>query len=187
VLVVAGLPNRHAAAILEGWSLTGVIRVFAPSVRNMIDQEPPVGTFAHAIDLVSCNEGEWQALHATDRTRLSKSAAIQIVTDGPHGGKVHFHAPGDREKTVLNYDAFPRDEPPRDTNHAGEAFTATFLTELLEAGWRPACSVQPAVVRAAAHRASVAAALVLDLECFGFPDRVAIDRALAAGRVRTTT
>ena len=43
--------------------------------------------------------------------------------------------------------------------------------------------VAASIVRTAALRASAAAALVLDLEAFGFPDDRAIDRALERGIV----
>ena len=78
--------------------------------------------------------------------------------------------------------AFPRSHPPRDTNRAGEAYAATLLATLLDAGWRPGVA-ERTLVEVAATRASAAAALVLDRPDFGFPTPEEIDEALRAGRV----
>ena len=56
------------------------------------------------------------------------------------------------------------------------------MSYLLDHGWTPGPS-EASLVAAAAVRGSAAAALVLDLEAFGFPTTEAIDAAIRAGLV----
>ena len=78
--------------------------------------------------------------------------------------------------------AFPRQQPPRDTNRAGESYAATLLSTLLDHGWDAASGVvEDDLIRTAAQRASAAAALVLDRVDFGFPGDAEIDAAFAPG------
>ena len=80
--------------------------------------------------------------------------------------------------------AFPRRQPPRDTNRAGESYAATLLSTLLDHGWDAASGVvDDALIRTAAQRASAAAALELDRVDFGFPSDAEIDAALAGRRL----
>jgi ribokinase len=175
--VVASLPNPLAAGVLQ---LPGAaVRFFAPAMRNMGDRDFPVSRFAEAVDVLSCNRREWETL--ADREEVAWRVSILAITDGPRGSCVRFTTPSG-EPGMVTVPAFPRDEPPRDTNRAGEAYAATLLTTLLDGGWSPGVVEEP-LVRHAAERAAAAAALVLDRLDFGFPDPRAIDAALRAGRI----
>ncbi len=177
--VAAALPNRLAAHILSAPGAS--CRVFAPAMRNMRDQECLVSSFAGLIDLLCCNRQEWETLD--DREEAAWRVSILVVTDGPSGSWARFTTP-QGEPGTIRVPAFPRDRPPRDTNRAGEAFAATFISTLLSQGWQPASGVVAAdLVRQAMIRAAAAAALVLDRTDFGFPAPEAIDIALRAGRV----
>src|SRR5208337_99517 len=106
------------------------------------------------------------------------SSPLLVVTDGPSGSLARFTTP-QGEPVTIRVPAFPRNRPPRDTNRAGEAFAATFISTLLSQGWQPASGVVAAdLVRQAMIRAAAAAALVLDRTDFGFPAPEAIDIAL---------
>ncbi len=174
--VVAALPNRLAAEALRGPS---AVRMFAPSIRNMIDRDPPVSAFAEWVDILSCNRGEWELL--ADREEVAWRVSILAVTDGPRGAVVRFTTPeGDPGR--IEVPAFPRAHPPRDTNRAGEAFGSTLISTLLDGGWTP--GVTPTdLARGAVDRASAAAALILDRADFGFPSAARIDGAIRAGMV----
>ena len=174
--VVASLPNRLASEALRG---PAEIRAFAPALRNMIDRDPPVSAFAGAIDVLSCNRGEWEALD--DREQVAWQVSILAITDGPRGALLRFTTP-DGEAGRIEVPAFPRAHPPRDTNRAGEAFAATLLSTLLENGWTPGVT-PPDLAHHAANRAAAAAALVLDRADFGFPTSSEVDEGLRAGRV----
>ena len=175
--VVASLPNRLAAEALR---LPGAeVRVFAPAIRNMLDREPPLSRFACDIDVLSCNRREWESL--ADREEVAWRVSILAITDGARGAVVRFTTP-EGESSQIRVPAFPRALPPRDTNRAGESFAATLVGTLLDGGWTPGVA-DPALVKTAAERASVAAALVLDRVDFGFPTVAAIDAVLRAGRV----
>jgi ribokinase len=174
--VVASLPNRLAAEALRGPS---EVRAFAPALRNILDLDPPVLTFADSIDVLSCNRGEWESLE--DREQVAWQVSILAVTDGPEGATVRFTTP-DGEAGLIRIPAFPRARPPRDTNRAGEAFASTLLSTLLGAGWTPGVT-PPDLARLAAERASAAAALEIDRDEFGFPTSEQIDEALRIGRV----
>jgi len=153
--------------------------VFAPAARNMLDRESPLSGFAASIDLMSCNRQEWESL--PDREAVAKAVPVVAITDGPRGSAVRFREPGGRPSAV-QIPAFPRSHPPRDTNRAGEAYAASLLATLMDAGWIPGPSTRswrdwpPS-------GASAAAALVLDRVDFGFPSRDEIDGALRAGLV----
>lgn len=175
--VVAALPNVLAAQALR--APTKAVRLFAPAMRNMVDRDPPVSSFADAIDVLSCNRHEWESLE--DREQVAWQVSILNVTDGAKGSRVRFTTPTG-EPGRVDVPAFPRDRPPRDTNRAGEAFASTLVEALLDGGWSGGV-VDEDLVRHAAIRASAAAALVLDLTDFGFPDARAIDEALGQGRV----
>jgi sugar/nucleoside kinase (ribokinase family) len=174
--LVASLPNRLASEALRG---PATIHAFAPALRNMLDHEPPVSRFAEAIDILTCNRGEWESL--PDREQVAWQVSILVITDGPHGATLRFTTP-EGEAGRLEIPAFPRTHPPRDTNRAGEAFAATLLSTLLEAGWTPG-TTPPDLAQRAAERAAAAAALVLDRTDFGFPTPGEIDEALRVGRV----
>jgi ribokinase len=179
VRVVASLPNPVASRILR---LPGAaVRFFAPALRNMRDRESPVSQFAEAIDVLSCNRFEWESL--ADREEVAWRVSILAITDGPRGSCVRFTTPTG-EPGMLTVPAFPRAEPPRDTNRAGEAYAATLLTTLLDGGWSSGTGVaDEALVAHAAGRASAAAALVLDRLDFGFPAAAEVDAAVCAGRI----
>jgi len=177
--VVASLPNALSASALRP-SGAG-LRLFAPSMRNMIDRDDPISLFATSIDVLCCNRVEWEALD--DREEVGWQVSILVVTDGPRGSMVRYTTPtGDAG--VLKIEAFPRERPPRDTNRAGEAFGATFIASLLDGNWDAGTGVvEPELIKTAAARASAAAALVLDRVDFGFPSAAQVDEALIAGRV----
>ena len=178
--VVAALPNHLAAPLL--FAPFAKARFFAPSMRNMIDRDCHLLSFANAIDVLSCNRREWEALETHDE--VARLVSILIVTDGAAGSTVRFTTPG-HMSGHLQVSPFPRDHPPRDSNRAGEAFGSTFIETLLDGGWNAALgTVETSLIRAAAERASAASALVLDLLDFGFPTSAEIDKALLAGRVR---
>ena len=174
--LAASLPNRLASEALRG---PAAIHAFAPALRNMLDRDPPVSAFADAIDLLTCNRGEWENL--PDREQVAWQVSILVVTDGPDGAALRSTAP-DGEAFILTIPAFPRSHPPRDTNRAGEAFASALIATLLEAGWTPG-TIDPALARKAADRAAAAAALVLDRADFGFPTGAEVDDALRDGRV----
>jgi ribokinase len=177
--VVAALPNHLAARVL---SEPGAgIRFFAPALRNMVDRACPVSSFAASVDILSCNRAEWEALE--DREEVAWRVSILALTEGPAGSSVRFTTPAG-EPGRVHLAAFPRLRPPRDTNRAGEAYAATLLAALLEQGWAASAGVvEEGLIRAAAERASAAAALVLDRRDFGFPTPEEIDAALRAGSV----
>jgi sugar/nucleoside kinase (ribokinase family) len=175
--VVASLPNPLASHALQ---LPGAaVRFFAPTMRNMQDREYPLSRFAEWIDVISCNRREWESL--ADREEVAWRVSILAITDGPHGSHVRFTTPAG-EPGMLNVPALPRTDPPRDTNRAGEAFAATLLATLLDAGWSPGVADEGLVAHAAG-RAAAAAAHVLDRLDFGFPSAGEIDQALGAGRI----
>jgi ribokinase len=177
--VVASLPNLQAARVLAAPGAG--IRFFAPALRNMLDHDIPLLSFAHSIDVLSCNRREWET--SDDREEVAWQVSILIVTDGPDGSSVRYTT-ATGEPGHLHLLAFPRDRPPRDTNRAGEAYSATLLATLLDHGWNAASGViDDALIRLAAERGAAAAALELDFVAFGFPDAKAIDAALRAGRV----
>jgi ribokinase len=174
--VVASLPNRLAAEALAAPGSR--VRLFAPAMRNMGDQSTRVSSFSRWIDVLCCNRREWEALE--DREQVAWQVSILAVTDGPAGSVVRFTTP-EGEPGRYMQPAFPRTRPPIDTNRAGESFASTLIATLLDGGWTPGVS-DPALVRAAAERASAAAALVLDRAGFGFPTADEVDAALRAGR-----
>jgi len=175
--VVTSLPNPLVAQALEAGG--DCIRFFAPSMRNMVDLACPISSFVRSVDILCCNRHEWEQLE--DRESVAWSLSLLVVTNGAHGGSVRFTNPqGDPGE--IQYAAFPRNLPPRDTNRAGEAFASTLLSTLLRSGWTPGVS-EAELVQTATLRASAAAALVLDRLAFEFPSDAEIDRAVAAGLV----
>jgi ribokinase len=177
--VVASLPNRLAARALSAPG--AAMRFFAPTIRAMLERDCPLWRCAAAIDVLSCNRMEWEALE--DREEVAWRVSILVVTDGPDGSSVRFTTPAG-EPGRVQVPAFPRERPPRDTNRAGEAYAATMLNTLLDRGWSAASGViEEGLIRLAAERASAASALVLDRLDFGFPSGEEIDAALRAGRV----
>jgi sugar/nucleoside kinase (ribokinase family) len=118
-----------------------------------------------------------------DREEIRWQLSILVVTDGPRGSTVRYTNPSG-DPGLLAVEAFPRNAPPRDTNRAGEAYGATFIASLLDQGWNAASGVvEDALIRAAAKRASAAAALELDRVEFGFPSADEVDEAVVAGCV----
>ncbi len=177
LLVVAGLPNALAAPLL---SRAGeAVRFLAPAWRNVTDRDCPLSSLADRVDILCCNRREWEALDNPDT--WSGGIALVAVTDGPRGSRLRFQNAGGRPSEVT-IPAFPRDHPPRDTNRAGEAYAATLVSMLLDAGWRPG-PLDEGLARRAGERASAAAALVIDRSAFSFPTSAEIDEALRAGRV----
>jgi ribokinase len=177
--VVAGLPNPVAARLLSAPGAR--CRLFAPAMRNMVDRDHPVSRFAGSIDVISCNRQEWETLE--DREDVAWRVSILVITDGPNGASARFTKP-DGDTGNLQVPAFPRDRPPRDTNRAGEAFAATFVSTLLAARWDASSGVvDEQLVTQAMLRASVAAALVIDQVAFGFPEPDLIDAALKQGGI----
>jgi len=107
--------------------------------------------------------------------------SILAITDGPRGSCIRFTTTTG-EPGMVTVPALPRVDPPRDTNRAGEAYAATLLATLLDAGWNPGVAEEE-LIHHAARRATAAAALVLDRVEFGFPDAAEIDAAMQAGRI----
>jgi hypothetical protein len=177
--VVASLPNHLAARVLAAPGAG--IRFFAPAMRNVVDRDLPLSSFAGSIDVLSCNRREWESLE--DREEVAWQISILVVTEGPAGSSIRYTTP-QGEPGKLSVPAFPRQRPPRDTNRAGESYAATLLSTLLEEGWNAASGViDDGLIQSAALRSAAAAALVLDRVDFGFPGRAEIDSALAAGIV----
>src|SRR5262249_43949771 len=132
-------------------------------------------------DVLCCNQREWEAL--SDREETAWKVSILVVTDGSAGSTARFTLPsGDPGRVQMQ--AFPRSRLPADTNRAGEAFAATFVSTLVSEGWNPASGVIEArLVEQAMLRASAAAALTIGRTRFGFPELGAIDAALRVGTV----
>jgi ribokinase len=179
LLVVASLPNRVSARVLTAAGAR--LRFFAPAMRNVLDRDCPLSSFARSIDVLACNRREWDTLD--DREEVAWQVSILIVTDGPDGSVVRFTTTTG-EAQQLRIPVFPRRGRPRDTNRAGESFAAAFLATLLDAGWDARSGVvDDPLIQKAAGRAAVAAALQLDRIEFGFPDDAEIDEALRIGFV----
>jgi ribokinase len=178
--VVASLPNELCAQVL---SAPGAgVTLFAPTMRNVVDRSYPIESFAAKVHILTCNSGEWSAI--AHPNSIKDQVFVSIVTNGAAGSRVRYLSHGDNREEI-HEPAFPRELPPADTNRAGEAYGATFVCALLDAGWTPG-PVDRATVRAAARRAAGAAALVLDRREFGFPEAREIDDALAAKIVRAS-
>jgi sugar/nucleoside kinase (ribokinase family) len=175
--VVASLPNRLAGPVLSAPGAR--VRLFAPAMRNVLDHDCSIASFAPAIDILCCNRGEWEALG--DQNDVAWLVSILAITDGGAGSLIRFTAPNG-EPGRIRVPAFARQEPPRDTNRAGEAYAATLVATLLEHGWNAESGVvEEDLIAMAANRASAAAALELDMMEFGFPSSEQIDAAIRAG------
>jgi ribokinase len=177
--IVASIPNRLAGPVL---SAPGAgVRLFAPAMRNVLDRDYFIASFASAIDILCCNRREWETL--VDQSEIAWLVSILAVTDGSAGSLIRFTTPSG-EPGRLQIPAFPRHRPPRDTNRAGEAFAATFVATLLDHGWESSTGiVEEKLIELAAKRASAAAALELDLIDFAFPSPDQIDGVLRVGHV----
>jgi sugar/nucleoside kinase (ribokinase family) len=176
LLVVSSLPNR---LILEALKHPAKVRLLAPAMRNAEDIEIPLILVAGQIDILSMNRQEWEAM--PHRESLRAKTPIVVVTDGPYGCRVGFRSKSGTDETA-KFPVFPRKLPPKDTNRAGEAFTSTFVTTLMDAGWTPGpCDLS--LIQLAVTRGSAAAALVLDREEFGFASPKEIDEAIRRGCV----
>lgn len=172
--VVAGLANSQAARLLAAPGARA--RLFAPTIRNMLDCSPPVHDLAASIDVFCCNQAEWMALEA--REEVAWRVSVLSVTDGARGARVQFTMP-DGSASVLDARALGRDHPPRDTNRAGEAFAAALIQALLDGGWDATGGVvEPSLMRWALDRALAAGSLVIDRMEFGFPTAAEIDAVL---------
>jgi ribokinase len=193
LVVVAGLPNRLAQAIFHAVSDNlrptqtrlepepRPLRVFAPTMRNTRDDDPPIRAFAEQLDVVSANAEEWENLAEPDRRALELHARLTIETRGARGAMLVVKMSGTDRRRVF-VEAFPRTCPPRDTNRAGETFTTTLLRAMIESP-EPAWVASPAWWQAAGRRAAAAAAVVLDRDRFGFPGDLEIEQALREGVV----
>ena len=180
LLLVAALPNAIAADAFRRSRAS--IRVFAPSMRNAIDAETPLGGLAGSFHVLVCNRQEWE--NTAGREDLEDHLSLLSVTDGPLGALLFFHDQAGSFRSVA-VPVFPREAPPRDTNRAGEAFASTLLKTLIGTGWRGERRIDAELVGEAGRRASAAAALVLDRETFGFSSGAEVDGALAEGIVRS--
>ncbi len=177
--VAASLPNTLAGPVLSAPGAS--VRLFAPAMRNVLDRDCQIASFAAAIDILCCNRREWESL--PDQNEITWLVSILVVTDGSAGSLIRFTTPCG-EPGRLQIPPFPRWRPPRDTNRAGEAYAATLVSTLLNQGWNASTGVvEEELIGLAAKRASAAAALELDLIEFGFPSPEQIDAALLAGRV----
>jgi len=178
--VVASLPNRLAGPVLSASGAS--VRLFAPAMRNVLDRDCRIASFASAIDILCCNRREWESL-VDQQSEIAWLVSILVVTDGSAGSLIRFTTPsGDPGR--LQMSAFPRQRPPRDTNRAGESYAATLVATLLDHGWDASKGVVEAeLIEQGASRASAAAALQLDLTEFGFPSSEQIDVALQEGCV----
>jgi ribokinase len=145
----------------------------------MLDLDPKVSSFARDMDILCCNRTEWESL--ADREEVAWRVSILVVTDGPRGAEIRFTAPNG-DTGFLTTPAFPRREPPKDTNRAGESFAATLVTTLLDGGWSPG-TTEEGLIRVAGERASAAAALTIGRVDFGFPTAAEIDEAVRTGHV----
>lgn len=170
VRVVAGLPNPLARRAL-GEPAAGTIRAFFPAARNMLDRRDSPAALAGRCDLVSCNRGEWADLG--DQAAAFAAVPVVAITDGPRGATVRYRTPAGPPAQV-EVPAFPLPDLIVDTNRAGEAFAAALLQTLLAASWTPG-PAPAALIRRAARRAAVAAALTLRRPAFGFPTPAEID------------
>src|SRR5207253_2559325 len=103
--VLAGLPNRLAAQALAAPGAR--VRFFAPAARNVADRETPVASFAEAVDVLACNNAEWQAMPPIERDAILTRVPLAAVTDGPRGSWVHLHAAGGVHE-VITVAALPR-------------------------------------------------------------------------------
>ncbi len=96
--VVASLPNHLAARVLRAPG--AAVRFFAPTMRNMLDRDCPISSFAASIDILSCNRREWETLE--DREEVAWQVSILVVTDGPDGSVVRFTTTDGRAGTVAH-------------------------------------------------------------------------------------
>ena len=118
-------------------------------MRNMLDRDCAVSSFAASIDVLCCNRIEWEMLE--DHEAAGWLVSILVVTDGSQGSTVRFTTPSG-DSGLLRIPAFPRDRPPRDTNRAGEAFAATLIDSLLKEEWNSASGVvEERMIQAAAE------------------------------------
>lgn len=180
LIVVAGLPIAHCERAFPPPADSEIVRLYAPSMRNITDQRDRARLIA--ADVLCCNRQEWETLPEDNRAAFEKWVPLIAVTDGSRGARIRGGSLRSNNITI-EIPAFPRGRPPRDTNRAGEAFGSTLVRSLLDAGWRPDRMFPTDEFRRTAIRASAAAALELDMDRFGFPSAAAIDAALALGIV----
>ena len=77
-------------------------------MRNVLDRDCPLSSFARSIDILSCNRREWETLE--DREEVAWQVSILVVTDGPEGSSVRYTNPtGEAQR--LHVPAFPRRHP----------------------------------------------------------------------------
>ena len=106
-IITASLPNRLAErGPPRGRARSGPSR--RPS-GTCSTATRPSRAFADAIDLLSCNRGEWEAL--ADREQVAWQVSILAITDGPAGATLRFTTP-EGEAGRLAIPAFPRTHPP---------------------------------------------------------------------------
>ncbi len=181
LLVVASLPNRLLKEALHRSHAR--IRLCAPALRNMRDRQPPLGMLADRIDILTCNQHEWDTLDVEDRRALERRVAVIAVTRGAEGVTVSARSGDGSDRAIVDRPAFPRRRPPLDTNRAGECFGATLARTLIEADFDPRVPPDPEAVAHAATTATIGAALVLDRIDFGFPTAEQIEVARQRGFV----
>lgn len=177
VVVAASLGNALMHSLLVRHA--GALRVLAPSARNCRDRSEAIGRLAGQVDLLAVNNAEWAAMTGDDRAAFEASTAILSITRGPDGALLSWPSAEGTRQTHFE-PCFPRARPPVDTNRAGEAYVAHLILALRASGWSPGrLAVDSGMIRNAARLASAAAALVIDMPHFGFPNA---DHVLEAAR-----
>ena len=180
--MVASLPNEMSARVLRAPGAG--VRLFAPAMRNVLDREFPVSRFAASIDVLCCNRIEWETLEDREEVAL---AALDSGRDRraarKHGAATPAPAaiPG-----CCEVEAFPQESSAPRHQPGGRGLRGhVHCVRCSTQGWDAGSGVvEDEMVRAAARRASAAAALVLDRVEFGFPSANEIDEASARGGCR---
>ena len=158
-LIFCGAPNALAAEILLHGVSAAVM--YAPAMRNIDDTAVPLAALAPHIHYLAMNALEWA--HIGERPAILQAIPLVSVTDGARGSHVYLH--GRR----LDIPAEPHPAP-RDTNRAGETYSATLFKAMLAVYPNfPAGEIDVDVVRWAATVASRQASRQLDITTFDFP------------------
>ena len=67
-------------------------------MRNMIDRDHSLASFADCIDLLCCNRTEWEALD--DREVVAEVVPMRAITDGPLGIDLEFTNPAGERRNI---------------------------------------------------------------------------------------